>query len=366
MITADADDRLLARTLKLAEKGLYTTPPNPRVGCVICRNGDIIGEGWHQRAGGEHAEINALAQAGKNAAGADIYVSMEPCTHHGKTPPCVDALVAARPARVIVALSDPNPKVAGAGIKQLQNAGIKVTVADNDSAVARAAKELNIGFISRMTRRRPWLRLKIAATLDGKTALDSGLSRWISGDTARRDAHHLRARSCAVLTGIGTALQDNPALTVRHIPTSRQPLRLLLDSKLRATADMKLFADDNALIITAAPPTTAAAAAVLSLPNTDGKVNLPRLFAELAAREMNEITVEAGRKLNGALLTAGLVDEIVLYLAARIFGESGKDMFAIPAAVSPQQATRFRRVELRDIGDDDIKIVYRHAADKNN
>ena len=359
---SDTDRSLLERCLTLAANGCYTTTPNPRVGCVICKNGNIIAEAWHEAAGEAHAEITALARAGTDAEGADVYISLEPCAHHGKTPPCIEALIAARPARVIAALPDPNPQVAGRGFAALAEAGITVCRAAADSEVYQAARRLNIGFISRMVRRRPWLRLKIAASMDGKTALTSGLSRWISGEAARRDAHHLRACSCAVLTGIGTAEQDDPQLTVRHVNTPRQPLRVLIDSQCRALPDMQLFADSNVLVVGAKPPAADYHAAVITLPNTQPgakqKVDLPMLMQELAEREINEVLVEAGRQLNGALLADGLVDEIVLYQTGRIFGESGRDMFRLPPPATPQDAPQFRRCGLTEFDDGDIKIVY--------
>lgn len=352
------DQTLLARCVELAVNGCYTTTPNPRVGCVICKNGTVIAEAWHEAAGEPHAEIAALTKAGGHAAGADIYLSLEPCAHHGKTPPCTDALIAAKPARVIVAMPDPNPQVSGRGFAALAAAGISVCRAAPESAAYQAAWRLNIGFISRMLRHRPWLRLKIAASLDGKTALTSGLSRWITGTAARQDAHHLRAVSCAVLTGIGTAEQDNPQLTVRHVSTTRQPLRLLLDSHHRADTNMQLFADDNILVVGAAPPPSDFPAAVLTLPTAEEKVDLTALMRELAEREINEVLIEAGRQLNGALLAEELADEIVLYQAGRIFGDSGRDMFHLPPPATPQDAPLFSRTALTEFSDGDIKIVY--------
>src|SRR5690349_7218058 len=227
MFSAD-DHRYMARALELAERGLYTTTPNPRVGCVIVRDGTVAGEGWHEQAGGPHAEINALAAAGAKARGATAYVSLEPCVHRGRTGPCTDALIKAGVARVVAAMRDPNPRVSGKGLDALKQAGVVAGA----GIMEDEARELNIGFVSRMTRGRPWVMMKIAAALDGKTALTNGKSQWITGEQARRDGHHWRARACAVLTGAGTVRDDDPRLTVREVPTSRQPLRVVVDSKL--------------------------------------------------------------------------------------------------------------------------------------
>ena len=351
---------MLQRTLALAENGLFTTTPNPRVGCVICKDGRTIAEGWHKHAGGAHAEVNALAKLNNNATGTDVYVSLEPCNSTGKTPPCTDALLAARPARVVIAMTDPNPAVNGSGIRTLQANGIMVAVADAESAEGLRARALNAGFISRMRHQRPHIRLKIAATADGKTALDSGISQWISNAQSRLDAHRLRAQSCAILTGIGTALTDNPRLTVRDIPTTRQPLRVLVDSNMRAPANLALFADNNTLVATAVSPRDDFPAETIMLKNHHDKVDLQALMRTLAARGINELTVEAGRKLNGALLKDDLVDEIVLYTAPRLFG-GGKDMFAMPQPATPQDAPAFCLESVTPISGD-VKIVYRRAA----
>ena len=356
------DERLLSRALDLAENGLYTTTPNPRVGCVLVRDGRIVAEGWHRRAGEAHAEALALRNVNGDARGASAYVTLEPCAHIGKTPSCAEALARARPARVVVALPEPNPQAAG-GAAILRAAGVQVEFAAPESAVRRRATAQNVGFLSRMTRGRPWVRLKIAATLDGKTALDSGLSRWISNEESRRDAHRLRARSCAILTGVGTATTDNPRLTVRHVSTARQPLRVLVDSSFRAAPSLALFEGGNLLVAAAAPPPDGYPAETATLANAAGKVDLSALMILLARREINEVTVEAGRKLNGALLAAGLADEIVLYLAPRAFG-GGKDMLAFPPPYTPPtpaDAPLFSTAEVRRFGDD-IKIVYRRVG----
>ena len=326
---APVEYEYMARALQLAEMGLYTTSPNPRVGCVIVRDDSLVGEGWHQRAGEPHAEIHALRQAGEAARGATVYVTLEPCSHHGRTPPCAQALIEAGVARVVVAMTDPNPLVAGEGLAMLKHAGI---LADHGLLEAQA-RELNIGFVYRMTCGRPWVRLKIAASLDGKTALNNGVSQWITGDPARRDAHRLRARSCAVLTGIGTVLADDPQLNVRALETTRQPLRIVLDSRLRMPPTAKMLSGGETLIVTgnddheAVDKLRKAGARMLILPLKDGRIDLELMFDELAAHEINEITVEAGHTLSGALLQAGLVDELVIYQAPLLLGDKARGMF---------------------------------------
>src|SRR5882724_10434177 len=267
------DFEFMARALRLAERGLYTTTPNPRVGCVLVNDGRVVGEGWHERAGEAHAEVAALKAAGAAAAGATAYVSLEPCAHHGRTPPCSDALIAAKVGRVVAAMQDPNPQVAGRGLQKLRDAGIQAET----GLMEEQARELNIGFVSRMTRGRPWMRVKIAASLDGKTALANGLSQWIGGPDARRDGHHWRARSCSVMTGIGTLKDDDPRLTVRDVETSRQPLRIVVDSRLRITPQAKLLDGGPVLIATAtndaakARSLEAKGATIVVLPNPEGK-----------------------------------------------------------------------------------------------
>jgi diaminohydroxyphosphoribosylaminopyrimidine deaminase/5-amino-6-(5-phosphoribosylamino)uracil reductase len=242
-----ADHTFMARALQLAQRGLYTTTPNPRVGCVVVRDGQVVGEGWHERAGEPHAEVLALRAAADRARGATVYVSLEPCSHHGRTPPCADALIAAGVARVVAAMQDPNPVVAGDGLQRLRAAGIET----RDGLLQDEAHELNIGFVSRMQRGRPWLRVKVAASLDGRTALRNGASQWITGEQARRDGHRFRARSCAVMIGIGTLLADDPRLTVRHVQTSRQPLRVVVDRNLELPLSAQLLDGGNVLVFAA-------------------------------------------------------------------------------------------------------------------
>jgi diaminohydroxyphosphoribosylaminopyrimidine deaminase/5-amino-6-(5-phosphoribosylamino)uracil reductase len=349
-----ADHEHMAQALRQAEKGLYTTTPNPRVGCVIVRDGKVVGSGWHQRAGEPHAEIHALAQAGGSAQGATVYVTLEPCSHHGRTPPCAEALIKAGVSRVVVAMVDPNPQVAGEGLAQLQQAGIRTDI----GLLEKEAHDLNPGFVSRMTCGRPWLRLKIAASLDGKTALNNGVSQWITGADARRDAHRLRARSCAVLTGIGTVLADDPSLNVREVETSRQPLRVVVDSGLRMPPTAKMLLGEDVLVVTAsgdqvkAGRLREAGAEVLMLPPLDGRVDLVRMLDELGKRGVNEITVEAGRGLNGALVRQGLVDEFVIYFAPLLLGDRARGMFDLPELVEMGARRELRIADVAMVGRD--------------
>lgn len=360
-MSATADDyRWMARALELAERGLFTTTPNPHVGCVIMRDGAIVGEGWHVRAGEPHAEVHALAMAGEQARGATAYVTLEPCSHHGRTPPCADALVKAGVARVVAAMEDPNPLVAGRGMARLRDAGIATVsgVQENE------ARELNIGFISRMTRGRPWLRLKAAATLDGKTALNNGVSQWITGDDARRDAHRWRARSCAVLTGIGTVRDDDPQLNVRAIPTERQPLRIVIDARLETPLNAKILDGGRVLVAGAVEDAERISALqrrgaeVLILPNNGGKVDLPALMTELGRRGINEVLAESGFKLNGSLLREGCVDELILYLAPALAGDDARGLFNLPALSSLADKRELAFRDVRQIGRD-LRIIAR-------
>ncbi len=346
-----ADHLHMARALQLAARGLFTTSPNPRVGCVIVRDGRTVGEGWHQRAGTPHAEIHALNAAGEAARGATVYVTLEPCSHHGRTPPCAEALIQAGVARVVAAMSDPNPLVAGGGISMLTLAGIQAEV----GLMEAEARALNPGFISRMTRQRPWVRLKTASTLDGKTALANGASQWITGEAARADVQRLRARACAILTGSGTVLADNPRMNVRDLDFGRQPLRVIVDSTLRTPADAAIL---PALIACHhADPAARAAleqagAEVIALPATDDRVDLAALLVLLAQRGVNELHVEAGAALNGALIKAGLVDEWVAYMAPMAVGDAARGLFAMPPLATLADAARFKLADVRQIGGD--------------
>ena len=322
----------ISQALGLATQALFLSNPNPRVGCVITsRTGEIVGKGSTQRAGGPHAEIMALRDAqarGHDPQGATAYVTLEPCSHHGRTGPCCDALIAAGIAKVVASLADPNPLVAGQGFARLRAAGVEVLVGDG----AQESFELNIGFFSRMVRKTPWVRMKMAASLDGTTALPNGESQWITSSAARADGHAWRARACAVLTGIGTVLEDNPRLDVRDVATPRQPHVVVVDSQLQTPPDARLFIAGRACYIYCAAPNDTAfqarkqalesqGAVVVELPNAHNKVNLPAMLADLAAKGVNELHVEAGTKLNGSFIREGLVDEMLVYLAPCMLGE---------------------------------------------
>lgn len=331
--------------------------PNPRVGClIVADSGAVVGRGHTQRAGGPHAEVMALREAGAAATGATAYVTLEPCSHHGRTPPCCDALIAAGVAQVVVALQDPNPLVGGRGLERLRAAGIDVTLLPPDDPAAIASRELNIGFFSRMLRQRPWVRMKIAASLDGRTALDNGASQWITGEAARADGHAWRKRAGAVLTGIGTVLDDDPRLDVRLVPTEVQPKRVVVDSRLELPLRARLLQPPGEVLIyhalteTEAAPKAAAlagcGATVVPCPGADGKVDLAAMLDDLARREVNELHVEAGHKLNGSLVRAGLVDEFLVYLAPLLLGQ-GREMakFGPLAALSEGVALEFGTIE---------------------
>lgn len=376
-MAASANDHAhMARALQLAARGLYTTDPNPRVGCVIVRGDAVVGEGFHARAGESHAEVHALRAAGDRARGATVYVTLEPCSHHGRTGPCADALIAAGPARVVVAMQDPNPQVSGEGIRKLRAAGIAVDVGLLESE----ARALNPGFISRMTRGRPYVRVKLAMSLDGRTAMASGESQWITGPEAREDVQRLRARSGAVLTGTGTLLADDPALTVRagdwqfgdyadhgELPV-RQPLRVLLDRELRGSPSAQLFAGAAAaapvlvcasVAALAQSPGRERAAAlgagpgveVIGLPSAAGGLDLHALLAALAGRGINELLVEAGAGLAGAFVAGGLADELVVYIAPALLGSSARPLLELPiASMAGKVPVVFR--EVRPVGCD--------------
>ncbi len=357
MSFAAADHVFMARALQLARRGLYGTTPNPRVGCVLVRDGRIIGEGWHQQAGLPHAEavaLAALAAAGVTARGATAYVTLEPCSHFGRTPPCADALIGAGVARVVVAMQDPNPLVAGQGLAQLAAAGIEV----GSGLLQAEAAELNIGFVSRMTRGRPWLRLKVAASLDGKTALNNGASQWITGPAARRDAHAWRARSCAVLTGIGTVRDDNPRLSVREVQTTRQPLKVVIDSRLETPPDAAVLEGGNVLIAAAQEDADRSAALrqrgaeIVILANAHGKVDLAALLLELGRRGINEVLAEAGTRLNGSLLGENCVDELLIYQAPLLMGDSARGMFGLAELTKLAGARHLNIIERRMVGAD--------------
>ena len=355
-----ADHEYMARALRLARLGLYSTTPNPRVACLIVKDDAVVGEGYHRRAGGPHAEIHALRAAGAQARSATAYVTLEPCSHHGRTPPCAEALIDAGVARVVAAMQDPNPQVAGRGLVRLKAAGIAVDC----GLLEGEARELNIGFVSRMTRARPWLRMKMAASLDGKSALNNGVSQWITGAPARHDGHCWRARACAILTGIGTVREDNPQLNVRDVDTSRQPLKVVVDSRLELPLSSRVLDGGGVLVACATEdaPRSAAlrerGAQILCLPDREGRVDLAALLAELARRGVNEVHVEGGFKLNGALLAAGLVDELLLYLAPCLIGDAARGLFDLPPLASLQDKRRLLINDVRMVGAD-LRILAR-------
>ena len=356
-----ADSEFMAEALRLAARGLYSTDPNPRVGSVVVKDGAIIGRGFHRKAGEPHAEVLALREAGSAATGAMVYITLEPCAHHGRTPPCADAIVAAKPARVIAAMTDPNPKVAGRGFEIVKRAGITVA----SGLMEAQARALNPGFISRMSRGRPWVRSKLAMSLDGRTALADGSSKWISGEAAREDVQHWRARSSAVLTGIGTVLKDDPSLNVRMAGEWRQPARVVVDTYLKMPAHAKLLQLPGETYIATTigdelpqEHLRKAGAKILTLPAKGGQVDLRALLERLAGLECNEVLVEAGPKLNGALLAAGLADELILYMAPHLLGDNAQGLFHLPPLVAMQERRELEITDLRRVGND-VRIILR-------
>jgi diaminohydroxyphosphoribosylaminopyrimidine deaminase / 5-amino-6-(5-phosphoribosylamino)uracil reductase len=385
----DFDRDAMARAVELARNGLDTTHPNPRVGCVLARDGKIIGEGWHERAGGPHAEIVALRSVDAvGAAGATAYVTLEPCSHHGRTPPCVDALIEARVSRVVFAMRDPDRRVSGRGAEALAKAGIVTQV----GLMTEAAEELNVGYLKRMRTGKPWMRLKLAMSLDGRTALANGVSKWITGEAARADVQHWRARSSAVLTGIGTVLADNPRLDVRLPGAMRQPVRVVLDSTLRVPMDARLFDTAGDLIFLAANGDSSQVASAgqlvtreprfsthdadiehraAALRNHGARVervtgatrpDLRAVISRLSQLEMNEVLIEAGPELSGAFLREGLIDELVLYVAPKILGPQAKALVDLPALTELSAAPRFTLVEETRIGED-LRLRLRPAVE---
>jgi diaminohydroxyphosphoribosylaminopyrimidine deaminase / 5-amino-6-(5-phosphoribosylamino)uracil reductase len=370
---SDFDRFAMQRALALAARGLETTDPNPRVGCVIAQRGRIVAEGWHERAGEAHAEVVALRAAAGQAGGAAVYVTLEPCSHEGRTPPCVAALIAARVTRVVYAVDDPNPQVNGRGAAALRAAGITV----ESGLLADEATELNAGFMKRMRTGRPLLRVKLAMSLDGRTALASGESRWITGEAARHDVQLWRARSSAVLTGVGTVLADDPRLDVR-LPDEpgagarRQPLRVVLDTRLRTPPDSRMFGTGaEVVILTAlagaddrrAAALSASGARVESLPAGAGGVALPAVLDRLGELELNEVLVEAGATLAGELLRQGLADELLLYVGPRLLGPSARALVALPELAELAEAPSFTLAETRQIGEDlRLRLIPRPAT----
>ncbi len=358
----DFDHQCMRRALELAGKALYYATPIPRVGCVIARDGRVLGEGFTQPPGSNHAEVEALLDArrqGHDLHGATAYVTLEPCAHFGRTPPCATALMEARIARVYAAVEDPFPQVNGQGLEMLRSAGIDVRC----GLLEQEAREMNLGFFSRVTRGRPWVRLKIAASLDGKTALNDGSSQWITSEAARADGHAWRARACAVFTGIGTVKADNPQLNVRFVQTPRQPLRVVVDSRWEIDPTAKVLQGGGTLVVGAQEDHVrmetlrALGAETLALPNEHGKVDLVALMRELARRGCNEVHVEAGFKLNGALVRAGVVDELLIYLAPTLIGEA-QGMVHLPALADLTLAQRLTFHHMSQVGDD-LRVLAR-------
>lgn len=354
----------MAQALRLAERGLFTTMPNPRVGCVLVKDGQVIAEGWHYRAGGDHAEVHALQQAGAQARGSTAYVTLEPCSHTGKTGPCCDALMTAGVTRVVFAMEDPNPLVAGRGIERLRAAGILTAgpILEDD------ARALNPGFIKRMERQLPFVRCKLAMSLDGRTAMASGQSKWVTGRKAREDVQRLRARSCAIVSGINTVLRDNASLTVRadelqlanaEDAALHQPLRVILDSNLRLTRDSEILnhpspilvvhnGDDSNIDKIGAWPEHVE---LIALPDAKGRIDLNALLRELARRQCNEVLVEAGATLAGSFLRRGLLDEIIVYMAPKLLGSSARPLFDLPLNTMAA-ALPLKIQDMRAVGDD--------------
>ena len=393
---------LMRRALELAARGRASTHPNPRVGCVIVKNGEIVGEGFHEKAGGPHAEVVALEAAGAKAKGADLYVTLEPCCHQGRTPPCTDAVIKYGIQRVFAAMEDPNPKVAGQGFAALRGAGIAVDV----GLMEDAAQDLNRGFVSRLVRGRPWLTLKLAMSLDGRTALASGESKWITGDDARADVHRLRAEAGAVMTSVSTVVADDPELSVRYwpdrdeairgvtassnrppatpslaspdagnraiqgtIPIPRQPDRIVLDTQLRVPADAQVFKPGARRIVLTVRPRADRMESlqnngievVLAGPSINGHVGLESALKELARLQINEVLVECGPKLAGSVLRSGLMDEAVLYVAPSLFGHEGRALAELPGVQTLNQRINLQYTEVRQIGTD-LKITLKPCS----
>lgn len=359
MSSAEDDIRHMAQALRLARRGLNTASPNPRVGCVVVSEGVVIAEGWHRRAGEPHAEAVALETLGGSARGATAYVSLEPCSHTGRTPPCSDALIKAGITRVVCATEDPNPRVAGAGLAKLRAAGIDVTT----GVLATEAEALNAGFFSRMQRNRPRVLCKLAMSVDGRTAMASGESKWITGEAARADVQRLRARSCAVLTGVGTVLADDPRLDVRD--GVRQPLRVVVDSHLRTPASARLLDPPGQVLLVAADSDANAGrqhtgAEVLRLRGADGRVDLRALLAALASRECNEVLLESGPTLAAAFAQAGLIDEYRIYMAPVLLGSAARPLLELPFTRMADRL-QLRITGMDAVGDDwRISAVPRH------
>ena len=354
------DSALLSQAVSLARRGLYTTKPNPRVGCVICQGETLVGEGWHQRAGEAHAEILALQQAGEQARGAEVFVSLEPCAHQGRTGPCAQALIDAGVRRIVVAMTDPNPKVCGKGLALMKQAGMEVVLADDDMG----ARDLNGGFCQRMEHGRPLVRLKLGATMDGRTAANDGTSQWITGEEARADVHDLRARSCAVVTGIGTIRNDNPRLNARVDGDVVQPLRVVLDGNGQMSLGARLFSEPGQILVVTAKDTEEAGydfddrTEQICLTGKGSRVDIAAVLATLAARSCNEVLIEAGAGVAGAFLSGGLVDEIWVYQSPDVLGSGGHGMFVMRGIRTLEERVRLELSDVTRIGRD-LRLILR-------
>lgn len=353
---SDSDYQHMLRALELARRGRYSTHPNPRVGCVVVRDGTVVGEGWHQRCGEPHAEVLALGAASERAKGATAYVSLEPCSHHGRTPPCADALIEAGVARVVVAMEDPNPQVAGTGLQRLRDAGIAV----DSGLLATTAAAVNPGFIKRMRSGLPYVRVKLAMSLDGRTAMASGESKWITSDAARQDVQRLRAQSSAIVTGIGTVLADDPGMNVRlsadalaGVAPVFQPLRVILDPRGKMPADARMLGlEGETLVLTAKEDVTLPGAEVMQMAGNDSALDLVAVLRLLGEREINEVLVEAGPTLAGAFVSAGLVDELVVYLAPHLMGADARGLLNMPGLERMEQRVELDIQDIRAVGKD--------------
>ena len=350
-----ADHEFMAHALRLAKRGLFTTDPNPRVGCVIVKNGQIVGEGWHERAGEPHAEVHALNAAGNQAQGATAYVTLEPCCHQGRTPPCSEALIRAKLARVVIAMQDPHTRVDGGGIAQLREAGIQV---DTGLLQVQAAA-LNPGFIKRMQRGRPFVRCKLGMSLDGRTAMASGESKWITSAAAREDVQRLRARSSAIVTGVGTVLADNPSMTVRLEGIERQPLRVVVDTNLSMPETAKMLSlPGRTLVMTCSDDDAArqrlqqAGAEVMLMPYCSNSVSMEAVLDTLAEREINEVLLETGATLSGAMLQQGLIDELIIYMAPVLMGDNARGLFHLPGLEKMADKIQLEFTDVRAVGKD--------------
>lgn len=366
------DEYWMGKAIQLAAKGRFTTSPNPRVGCVIVKDDVCIGQGFHIQAGTPHAEVHALVAAGSHAEGATAYVTLEPCSHTGRTPPCADALIKAGVARVVVAMTDPNPQVSGQGIERIKAAGIVVT----QDVLNASARALNPGFIKRMERGLPWVRVKLGTSLDGKIALANGASKWITGPAARRDVQRLRAQSCAIITGSGTVIADNPSMLVRPeqaeladypLSTVRQPLRVVIDSQEKLTPNWLMFNDGHPVLLVNRHFRAGFSQNVeqCQLPlSSAGKIDLQALLSELASRGINEVLVESGAGLAGAFMANGLVDELIVYQAPKLLGDKGISMLNLPAYSEVSEAPHLKLTDIRHIAED-IRLTYQLAREKS-